>query len=57
MEGIKFTIRVSDSIARGVEEYIKKHPEFFDKSTAVRTLIIKGLEADGIKVGEADESR
>ena len=49
MSGNKLTIRVSDDILRGIDEYMKQHPEFFDKSTAVRTLIIKGLEAEGIK--------
>lgn len=51
MAGQKVTVRLSDAIQKGIEEYIKRHPEFFDKSSAIRSLIVKALKDEGINVG------
>lgn len=50
MGGQKITIRLSDTIEKGIEEYMKRHPEFLDKSTAVRSLIVRALNDEGIMV-------
>jgi len=54
MSGQKLTIRLSDSILEGVKKYMKRHPEFMDKSSAIRSLIVKGLQTEGIVYGEEE---
>lgn len=41
----KVTIRISDEILKRIEKYMKEHPEFMDKSSAIRSLIVEGLKA------------
>lgn len=48
MAGQKITIRISDAIEKGIEEYIRRHPQFLDKSTAIRSLIVMALNNEGI---------